>query len=295
MRSAFGGLVLASILVCGSSPAWCAEPNATAAGADASNGAGAAPVVTWMTPTPASTTTPQAPSASPPPLAHAATSAIPSTGAPHGLAVLAIGDAGTIAWPLAQAVYGDPGLRPSFGEVRARILVGEEPEASAPGDLRDLAEMRAAIHGQDAPSRQLLSAIAASLGVSGVVIVERNGGAGPRARVFVPSSGSFDAAQYGPDPSPQPSQASSMTWTATVESLHRAFAAPLAPPVTSAALAPPPPPPPVPHTDEHTRPFYKSPWFWGALGAAAFGAAAVYFATRDNSPDTIHLQVQVPR
>ena len=28
---------------------------------------------------------------------------------------------------------------------------------------------------------------------------------------------------------------------------------------------------------------------------AAFGGAALYFATRDNSPDTIHLQLQVPR
>jgi len=31
------------------------------------------------------------------------------------------------------------------------------------------------------------------------------------------------------------------------------------------------------------------------VGAAVFGGAAVYFATRDNSNDTIHLELQVPK
>ncbi len=41
-------------------------------------------------------------------------------------------------------------------------------------------------------------------------------------------------------------------------------------------------------------PFYESVWFWGALGAAALAGGATYLATRDSSPSTIHLEVQVP-
>ena len=43
------------------------------------------------------------------------------------------------------------------------------------------------------------------------------------------------------------------------------------------------------------RPFYASPWFWGAIGAALFAGAAFYFATRDSSDPNIQLSVQVPR
>jgi hypothetical protein len=42
------------------------------------------------------------------------------------------------------------------------------------------------------------------------------------------------------------------------------------------------------------RPFYESVWFWGAVGAAALLGGAAYIATRDSSPSTIHLEVQVP-
>jgi len=111
--------------------------------------------------------------------------------------------------------------------------------------------------------------------------VQQEGGAAS-ARVFVSFTHSFDAARYAPD-------ASSSPWAATVDSLHRTYATTAAPAAALAVV-------PAPKPDKHEPvPFYKSPWFWGALGAAAFGAGAVYFATRDNSPDTIHLEVQVPK
>jgi hypothetical protein len=44
-----------------------------------------------------------------------------------------------------------------------------------------------------------------------------------------------------------------------------------------------------------TRAFYQTPWFWAAVGAAAFGGLAVYLATKNDSPSNIQLQVQVPR
>jgi hypothetical protein len=63
---------------------------------------------------------------------------------------------------------------------------------------------------------------------------------------------------------------------------------------TAPALAFSPLPPEAPKK-EGSHPFYTSPWFWGAVGAAVFGGTAVYFATRDNSSSTIHLELQVPK
>jgi hypothetical protein len=52
----------------------------------------------------------------------------------------------------------------------------------------------------------------------------------------------------------------------------------------------------VPNTaPERHREFYESGWFWAAVGAAAFVGGAVFLATRDSNPSTIHLHVEVPR
>jgi hypothetical protein len=85
-----------------------------------------------------------------------------------------------------------------------------------------------------------------------------------------------------------------------VTALHRGF---------GDVVPPPPPPPPVtaalslktPGPTEKDAgkqgptPFYKSPWFWAAAGAALFAAGAVYLATRNDGPDNIQLQVSVPK
>lgn len=207
---------------------------------------------------------------------------------------------------------------PGLDEAHARVLAGDAPAgasadaglATAPAELRDLAEMRAAIRGDDAPSRALLASIANTFGVRGIVVVEMSASARPVARVFLADTGAFDAARYeaeGDDASPD-AGASSARWTRTVASLVRASgvdsvpaprpAAPLAPEARQARQAPFAPVPP-PRSESpaagKSGAFYTSPWFWGAVGAAAFGGAAVYFATRDNGDGTIHLQVQVPK
>jgi hypothetical protein len=238
----------------------------------------------------------------------------------RGLAVLAEGNTSVPASALAHSVYGDPGLLPpGLDEARARALIGEPVAADATQAVRDLADTRAAIHGDDAPSKSLLAGIATLLHVKGVVVVVESPGSGPVARVFVAGSGAFDAVLYQPDPgapSTWGAAAATTTWSSAATALHRGFAevavvVPLenrggtagsAGGVSleasggprSAALAPI-----APAEGEKTKgggkPFYTSPWFWGAIGAAAFAGAAFFFATRDSSDPNIALQVQVPK
>jgi hypothetical protein len=234
------------------------------------------------------------------------------------LAVLAQGNATAPAWSLARAIYGDPGLLPAgLDETRARILVGEAAGLEASRELHDLAETRAAIHGDDAPSRSLLETIAASLRVKAVVVVEQDPAGKPSARVFVPATGAFDTVLYQPDSSVSVTWgagASITTWTSAANALHRSFAdattpapaivavpaSPVTPgskdgPVETAVATEPSVVAAAGEKPKGGRPFYTSPWFWGAIGAAAFAGAAFFFASRDSSDPNIALQVQVPK
>jgi hypothetical protein len=234
---------------------------------------------------------------------------------PKGLAVMAQGDATVSAWTLARAVYGDTALLPAtLDETHARALLGEQVAPDAPRDVRDLAETRAALHGDDAPSRSLLSGIAASLHVRGIVVVEEHQvspsqpRATPAARVFVAGTGAFDAVLYEPDPPPTATWGStppSTSWLSATNALRRSFGeagvvipGPSSAPSASGSLgssAPLQTAHPAPPEGEKKHPFYTSPWFWGALGAAAFAGVAFYFVTRDSSDPMIQLQVQVPK
>lgn len=210
--------------------------------------------------------------------------------APFGLAVLAAPGSTDAAWPLASAVYANPSLRPpSLDEPRARVLCGEAPAPGAPPAVKDLAETVAAVRGDDAPTRALLVDIAHRLGVRGLLVVRAEAGR-PIARLFLADAGTFDAAVYGPD------DRSLGTWNGATASLARSFGS--TPPAPGASLAAPslathdgvivasaPPKP---------KAFYEKGWFWGAVGAAAFAGGAIFFATRDNGPTSIHLTVQVP-
>jgi hypothetical protein len=226
----------------------------------------------------------------------------------RGLAVLALDGATDAAWALASKVYGDPDLRPlALDDVHARVLAGEAPATGAPQDVKDLAQIRAAVHGDDAPSRQLLASLASQLGARGVIVVKVAPNGAVSARVFVADTRSFDAARYAPD------DASPTTWNGAAASLSRAFGAhaaatTVAPPIAMAPTAEPTPAPPPtmvpgppgilsdsPPVAAHvSASFYQSGWFWGAVGAAVFAGGALFFATRDSSSPMIHLDVQVP-
>jgi hypothetical protein len=213
-----------------------------------------------------------------------------------GLAVLALPGATDAAWPLAQAVYADPSLRPgAVDEPHARVLCGEAPATGDAAELRDLSETVAAVHGDDAPSRSLLDGIARSFSVRGILVVRSEAGHAS-ARVFLAETGGFDAATYAPDDTTPATAA--ITWAAATRSLDRLMAPPApGPHAAGSAVAPPlatRAAPKVESSSSTPRPFYESFWFWGAVGAAALAGGAAYFATRDTSASTIHLEVQVP-
>jgi hypothetical protein len=217
----------------------------------------------------------------------------------RGLAVLALGAPSEAATELARETSADNSLR-SASDARARVLLGEPVPSGAPREVVDLADLRAAVKGDDVASRQILAAIALKLGVRGIVVVEETPGKAPSARLFLAESGEMDAARYEPDTGSSP-----IAWSATVRSLARALGTTVLPepvpgatPSATAGAATSPfsvrEGPRIDNTPPSHRMFYESPWFWGAIGAAAFAAVGIFFATRDNSTNTIHLQLQVP-
>lgn len=223
--------------------------------------------------------------------------------AAQGVAVLGTSGARDDGASLARAVYAST-LRPKqLDELHARLLIGDAPPPAATKELKDFAALRAAVNGEDAAARQILAGIAKQIDVQGILVVTRitseataavdpDGGApvapGTRvqARLFVAEQGDFDAARYDFDGS----------WQATVTSVAARFPAP-PPPVAAAnpVVVAAPPLLRVPPKKEEDRPFYKSPWLWGALGAAVLIGGIFFFASQDKSDDPIHLRMTVPR
>lgn len=231
----------------------------------------------------------------------------PSATAPaargQGVGVIGIGSTRDEAFALGRAVYGSR-LRPgSLDEPRARVLAGDPPPAQPSPALRDLAELRAAIKGDDAASRRLLLSITKDQTLEALLVVDRIEPASTdadasapvtapvRARLFLPETGEFDAAVY----TPEAGASGPAAWRTVVTSLERRFPPSTAPMSAPSAAVHPPPPPALRPTEPETRPFYKSFWFWGAIGGAALVGTGIYFASRDTGPDAIHLQMRIPK
>ncbi|MDB4941412.1 MAG: hypothetical protein JWP97_946, partial [Labilithrix sp.] len=234
----------------------------------------------------------------------------------RGVAVVALGEgASDEAFALARAVYGSRLRPPALDEVRARVLAGAPPPANASRELRDLAEIRASIAGDDAPGRRLLAGLAQQVGAEALLVVRAEsaprgeasppadagaddaGNASPAravvARLFLVDGADFDAARYAPDAAPD-SAKTPAAWKSTVTSLEGRFPARSREAAPAAATAQVPPPVPL-VGEKKSTPFYASAWFWGAVGGAALLGTAFYFASRDTNDSTIHLQMRVPR
>ncbi|MFO0658357.1 MAG: hypothetical protein U0165_00780 [Polyangiaceae bacterium] len=117
--------------------------------------------------------------------------------------VLALDGAADVAWSLARLVYEDPAIRPSIDDTKARILAGDPAPKDADPKLRELADLRSAVHGDDAPSRRILSSIASEFSAQAILVVWPPVLARPaEARLFVVKDAAFDAAILRPDASP---------------------------------------------------------------------------------------------
>ncbi len=232
----------------------------------------------------------------------------------EGWVVVAVGnetEVAAVTWPLAQAVYASPRLRPlHLREDEARALAGEAPKDPSPR-LRDLYETRAALRGEDSTSVRLLASLAQTLGVRGFITVRVAQGtlapsSGPSdagsdadataqastasepkttmtasARIFLAETQTFDAAAYAPEGSLE-----NPSWARATTSIERAFGrAPKVAPVSAAPAGP----------AAKGSPFYKSFWFWGAMGAAALLGGTAFLLTRDSDPTSVHLRAEVPR
>jgi hypothetical protein len=148
----------------------------------------------------------------------------------------------------------------------------------------------------------LLTSLVVALHVKGLIVVEMPDGAKPTARVFVSNTRAFDAVVYESDPSAVVTwgtEGPAATWSGALTALHRGFADPavIVPviPAASRGVALQHVALPIEGEKSGGKPFYTSPWFWGALAAAAFGGVAVYLVSRGSSDPTIQLEVQVPK
>lgn len=188
----------------------------------------------------------------------------------RGVVVLAAaGAASDLAWPVAQAVYGDEELRPKIVDAEARVLAGEAPKEGATAAIRDLAELRAQVKGDDAASRAILGEIARRTNARAIAVVTVTDGVA-EVRVWDAASNELEGTRHRREAS---------GWSPFVGGLHTRYGAPK--PVEDK---------PKP-AEKKGGSFLENPWFWLALGGAAVAGVTVYAATRnDSSPAPVILQ-----
>ncbi len=200
--------------------------------------------------------------------------------------VVALGeDSGAAAKALAREVYADALLRPSIDEPTARVLAGSLPEVNAPQKLREMAELRASLlkPGSEVVARRLLTSLGVENGAALVVTVTLEGSR-PYGKVLRSSSGAYERVELG----------------ATVElgdGDRRTFRWPGAAATLKGMLTPQKPAPEAPKEPakpKESKPFWKSPWFWGTVGGVAATGLTVFILTRvTGGTSDVHLSGSV--
>ncbi len=213
----------------------------------------------------------------------------------HGALVVALGpDASAAAKALAREVYRDERLRPNVDDSAARVLAGEPAADDASESLRSLAKVRESLPtNPDDLGARLIAAIGQERQAEIVVAVSMSADR-PIARVVRVASARYESVLFEATTARDDAGAVKYTWPDATTTLHKLFVvapspqatAPLAPRKVESA-----PPKPV----REGSSWYKSPWFWGPLGAVVATGAAILIASQatKDDVDTVRLRGQV--
>lgn len=205
--------------------------------------------------------------------------------AARGVAVVSMGAVeSNAAYALAQEVYRSARLRPSgIDEAKARVLIGQAPSTPSAETSR-LAELREGVRDEGAVSRSVLGALANASHAEAVALLRPSEAPGHlQIRLFLLAQSSFDVSLYDGD-------AGDPAWRSeVVHALERRFdpeAAAAAPPVAGAKK-------PKGESSASTS-FYKSPWFWGAIGGAVLLGGTALLISHVTSSEDVRIRVEPP-
>lgn len=213
---------------------------------------------------------------------------------PHGTLVVALGNNVTpAAKALAKEVYRDEQLQPSIDEPTARVLAGEPPAADASAALQSLARVRESLPvAPDDLGAKLIAAIGQERHAEFVMAVSMTADR-PQARVVRVASGKYESVLVEATVEHGEGETIRYSWPGATTHLLQLF--PPAPAPTTAPIAPRKVDSAPPKPAEKSSSWYKSPWFWGPIGAVVATGAAIFIASQatKNDVDTLHLRGQV--
>ncbi len=213
----------------------------------------------------------------------------------HGALVVALGNNVTSATKaLAKEVYRDERLQPSIDEATAKVLAGEPAAPDAPQALQSLARVRESLPASpDDLGAKLIAAIGQERHADIVVAVSMTGDR-PVARVVRVVSAKYESVVIEGSVEHGEGDAIHYAWPGATSALLQLYVPPAAA-ATNAPIAPKKvdSAPPQPATKSSS--WYKSPWFWGPVGAVVATGAAILIASQATKNDvtTLHLRGQV--
>jgi hypothetical protein len=222
------------------------------------------------------------------------------TPASRGALVVALGANATPATKaLAREVYRDERLQPNVDEPTARVLAGEAVAPDATLSLQSLARIRESLPvAPDDLGAKLIAVIGQERHADIVVAVSMTADR-PTARVVRVGSAKYESVIIEGTTERGEGDVVRYSWPGATTILHQLFIAAPAPPSpqpqTSGAIAPRKIDSAPPKLGDKGSSWYKSPWFWGPLGAVVATGAAILIASQvtKDDVDTVRLRGRV--